>query len=135
LAASGLEIDERPRRRLCSEDYVFGDGQRSHQHEVLVHHAEPESYCVSWPVDLPDFSVDQYLTLVGRVEPVEDVHRGGLARAVFTDDRVNRAIDYRDAYVIIGDEGAEAFCDPSQLDCISRGFGHKFAGEFRKAAL
>ena len=40
LALGPPRVDERPARRLAPEHHVLRHGQRRHQHEVLVHHAD-----------------------------------------------------------------------------------------------
>ena len=71
--------------RPGAEDDVLGHGERPHQHEVLVHHADARRERLV-RVAQPDLAaVDKDRAGVGRLQPVHDVHQGGLARAVLAE--------------------------------------------------
>ena len=64
---------------------------------------------MSWP------SVDADLTLVRLIQPVEDIHQSGFARAIFTQQRVNLTFFQIEADVIVGEYAGETFGDASGL--------------------
>jgi len=88
LLARLFHVDRAHRllRRLHAEHHVLRDGEHRHQHEVLVDHPDACVDRVARVREVPDRAVDDDLTLVGRVEAVEDVHQGGLPRSVLTEE-------------------------------------------------
>ena len=68
------------RHRLLAEQDVLRHGQHRHQHEVLVDHADAPADRVVTGRDLDGLAVEQDLALVGRGQPVEDVHQGATCR-------------------------------------------------------
>ena len=75
--ARGAVVEQEPRlRRLGGEDDVLGHRHDRDQHEVLVHHADAAADRVLRRVKAGGLTLDQDLTLVGVVEPVENVHQG-----------------------------------------------------------
>ena len=60
------------------------------------------------------------LTLVGLVQPEQDIHQGGFAGAVLPEDGVDLACFYLKIYGIIRDDPGEPFCDsPCLQDRLS----------------
>jgi hypothetical protein len=61
------------------------------------------------------------LALVGRVEPVEDVHQRRFAGAVLAQQRVNLAAAQIEVHVVVGEHPGEPLCDPAELEerCLS----------------
>ena len=58
--------------RLVAEHDVLGDGHHRDEHEVLVHHADPQVDRVVRGVDADRLAVDQDLPGRRAVEPVQD---------------------------------------------------------------
>ena len=78
-------------RRLVGEHDVLRDGHDRDEHEVLVHHPDPALDRVLRRLEHDRLAVQQDLALVGPVEPIEDVHQGGLSGAVLAEKRVHLA--------------------------------------------
>ena len=53
-------------------------------------------------------ALDPDLALLGRVEPVEDVHQRRLAGAVLAEERVHLALAQVEADVVVGDDARES---------------------------
>ena len=75
-----------------AEDDVFGNGKRLNQHEVLMHHADPQLNGFVRRIDVRLFTVYEDFALCGLIQAVEDVHQRGLARAVLAENRVNLSL-------------------------------------------
>jgi hypothetical protein len=99
-----------------AERDVLGHGERADQHEVLVDHAEPAGQRVGRRAQAHGLAVEADRALVGLVEPVEDLHQGGLAGAVLADQRVDRARMDGEGDVVVGAERAERLDDSVELD-------------------
>ena len=61
-------------------------------------------------------ALDPNLALLGRVEPVEDVHQRRLARPVLAEERVHLAPPEVEADVVVGNDAREALRDPAELE-------------------
>ena len=73
--ARGTLVEEYPTAcGLGSEDDVLGNGHHRHEHEVLMHHADPTRDRVARRREGGEFASDRNRSPVGRIEPVEDVH-------------------------------------------------------------
>ena len=59
---------------------------------------------------------EQDLALVGRVEPVEDVHQRRLAGAVLAEQRMDLAAAQVEVDVVVGEHAREPLRDPAQLE-------------------
>jgi hypothetical protein len=99
---------------LVSEHDVLGDRERADQHEMLVHHAEPELDRVRGRGDLRCSVVDLDRAPIGREQPVEHTHERALPRAIFADQRVCFARNEIERDIVIGNEAAEFFGDVAQ---------------------
>ena len=71
-----------PLERLHAERDVLGHRHAGNQHEVLVHHADAQVEGVGGGAEVHRLAVHQDASLVGLVEPGEDVHEGRLPGAV-----------------------------------------------------
>ena len=103
-------------RGLDSEHDVLGDRHHRDQHEVLVHHADPEVDRVAGRAHLDRLAVDQDLALVRPVEAVEDVHQRRLPGAVLAEQRVHLAAAQVEVDVVVRDHAGEALRDALQLE-------------------
>ena len=63
------------------------------------------------------------LALVGRVQPVEDVHQRRLAGAVLAEQGVNLAVPQIEIDVVVGEHARELLRDPAELE--DRGLVHR----------
>ena len=113
--------EDRIGHRLLAEEDVVGDRQDGHQHEVLVDHADPSRDRVGRPADRDWAPVERDLTLVGRRQPVQDVHQGRLPGAVLAEERVDLARPDLEVDPIICDDARVSLRDATHLE---RGGGH-----------
>ena len=88
LVARLLHVDSGHRllRWLHPEHHVLSDREHRHQHEVLVDHPDACVDSVAGVREVPDRAIDDDITLVGRVEAVEDVHQGRLPCSVLAEE-------------------------------------------------
>ena len=96
---------------LVAEHDVLGHGEHRDEHEVLVHHADAGGHGVARAAEGDRLVVDEDLALVRLVEPVEDVHQGGLAGAVLAEQGVDLARLDDEVDRVVGRERAEALGD------------------------
>jgi hypothetical protein len=82
---------------------VFGDGERGHQHEVLVHHADAQIDGPLRVLNLDCATVQQNLAVGRLLQAVEDLHEGALPRAVFTHQRVDFPLFHGKIHPFVGD--------------------------------
>ena len=111
----GLVVLE-DRTALVAEDHVLGDGERVHQHEVLVDHPDPPRDGIARGVDAHLLTTDHDPARIGRIHAVEDPHQGGLARPVLSDQRVHLARAKLQRDVVIRDDPGEPLRDPLEDD-------------------
>ena len=71
---------------------------------MLVHHADPEADGVGGARDRGVLPAHEDLSLVGPVEPVEDVHERRLARSVLAEQGVDLALPQIEVDRVVGDE-------------------------------
>ncbi len=76
---------------------------------MLVDHADAQLDGIVGLVDLHRFTTDRDLALVLRVEAVEDVHQGALARAVFAEEGQDLALIQGETDAVVGKHPREAF--------------------------
>ena len=90
LRRRAAEAPERP-GRLVSEGDVLRHRERPDQHEMLVHHAQPEPHRVRRALEAHRPAVELHAALVGLEQSVEDAHERGLARPVLSHQGVDLA--------------------------------------------
>ena len=90
---------------------MFSDREPADQHEVLVHHAEPELHRVRRAVDAHRAAVHLNLPGVGRQQAVEHAHERGLAGAVLAHQGVDLAPAEIERDLLVRDDRAEAARD------------------------
>src|SRR5699024_8816804 len=73
------EVEQAAPGRLVPEHHVLRDGEDGHQHEVLVDHTDAGVHRIAGIREGDRPAVDDDLTAVGPVQPVQDVHQGGFA--------------------------------------------------------
>ena len=101
---------------LGTKDHILKNGEILNQLEVLEYHPDGRLDCGLAVGDLGFFAVDENLAAVGFVKAVEDRHESRFARAVFTDDAVDRARFDADRDVLVGLNGAKCLGDAFELD-------------------
>ncbi len=102
--------------RLLREHDVLRDGHDRDQHEVLVHHPDPELDRIFRRRDRDGLPAHQDLPRVGRVEPVEDAHEGRLAGPVLPQQGVDLAALEVEVDLVVREHAREALGDPAQLE-------------------
>jgi len=101
---------------LRAEHDVLEDRQVVGKHEVLEDHADACIDRIRWAVQGERLAVDLDRALIGSEYAVQDLHQGGLARAILADDGMNGAPLYREGHVPVGHNPGETFGDALQLD-------------------
>ena len=82
---------------------------------MLVDHTDPGGHCLAGTGEGHRLAVDEDLPLVGLVEPVQDVHEGGLAGTVLAQESVDLTGFHGDVDVVVGHERSEDLRDPTEL--------------------
>ncbi|GAA3420796.1 hypothetical protein GCM10018952_65220 [Streptosporangium vulgare] len=93
--ARGAEVEGDPALAgLAAEDHVLQHGEVVGQHEVLVDHADAHGDRLPGGAEAHVLAVDADPPLVRALHAVQDLHEGGLARAVLADDGVHVPLPY-----------------------------------------
>ena len=103
------------RHRLLAEDHVLGHREHRYQHEMLVHHLDAAGDRVRRSRDMNRFPVDKNLALIGYGQSVQDVHEGGLAGAVLSEQGVDLARPQIEVDVVVGHDARIALRDAAHL--------------------
>ena len=111
-----VHVHERASVRLDAEDDVLRHRHHGDEHEVLVHHPDPEVDRLVRGADPLRLPAHADLALVGVVEPVEDVHQRRLAGAVLAEERVHLAGAELEVDRVVGDDAREPLRDALQLE-------------------
>src|SRR5262245_17344591 len=85
---------------------------------MLVNHPQADRDRVVRRPDLAPRAVNPYLSLIGRVEAVKDLHDGRFARPVFANDSVDGVGGNRKVDPFIRSHRAEAFDDTAHFDNV-----------------
>ena len=80
---------------------------------MLMNHPHPQGNSIVRRANLAHLAIDYDLAAISRVEAVGYPHCGGLTRAVFADDSMNRPWRDLNAHAIVCQHVAEAFGDVS----------------------
>ena len=107
-------LDDAELGGLEPEHDVLGDGQRLHQHEVLVHHADAQVDRLARALDVDHRAVDDDLTRVGAEQPVRDVHQRRLSGAVLAEKRDDLAAVNVERDVVDGENSRKTLGDVGQ---------------------
>ena len=112
------------RAALGAEHHVFEHGERRHQHEVLMHHADAVADRLARGADSDRLAVDADFASVGFIEAVQNRHQRRFAGAVLADDAVDDSALDDEIDVVVGVNRAEALVDADQFDGGRRLSGH-----------
>ena len=82
---------------------------------MLVDHADALGQRVGRGIEVDRLPVDQHLARLGLVQPVQDLHQGALASAVFAQQGVDLAGFHLEIDAIIGQDAGEALDDTAHL--------------------
>ena len=120
LAAQALEAGPgpgqpvpEPEASLDPQDDVLQDGERLHQHEVLVDHADTGGQGGLRAAHGHRPTLDEDRAPIRAMVAVEDPHEGGLAGAVLADDPVDGGPMDGQRHVAVGVDRPEPLVDPS----------------------
>ena len=133
LGPRSAEARAEPEAAFDTEHDVFQNGERFHQHEVLVHHADPRRERFLRATDGGRRAAHEDLAAVGTVVAVEDPHQRRLAGAVLAYDAVDRAGPNRQRDIPVRVDLAEPLVDRPELD--GRRGGGEPGGRGRAHAL
>ncbi len=122
LRLGPAEVEAEP-GLLHAEQHVLGHGLRGHEREVLVDHADPAGDGVARRAERHGLPVEAQLSLVGLVEPGQDVHERGLAGAVLAEQRVDLARADVEIDVVVGEDAREGLDDADGLEGGGDGWG------------
>jgi hypothetical protein len=111
-----VHIEQRALARLGGEHDVLRHRHDRDEHEVLVHHADPEPDRLARRADADRLAAEADLALVGLMEPVEDVHERRLARPVLPEQGVHLALAQVEVDAVVRDQRAEALGDALELE-------------------
>jgi len=115
----GAEVEPAEAAGLGAEHDVLQHGEVVGEHEVLVHHADAGGDRVRRRAEGGRPAVDLDGALVRLLHAVEDLHQGGLAGAVLTDDRVHGAGLDGDVDVPVGHHAGNRLVMPRNWTAIS----------------
>ena len=99
-----------------SQRDVLGDGHVRDEHEVLVHHPDPEFERVARAFDRDRLPVDLDRAGVRLNEAVDDVHQGRLAGAVLPEQPVDLSARDVERDVVVRCQLAEALRDAAEAE-------------------
>ena len=100
---------------LGAQHDVLRHRKGRHQHKVLVHHADALGNGVGGPLNRRLLAAHHDLAPIGRVQTIEDVHKGRLAGAVFTQQRQDLTAVEGEIDVIVGHNSGEHLGDAAQF--------------------
>jgi hypothetical protein len=124
LHRRALALDhEAPAASLAAQQDVLEGGEVRDQLDVLVDHADPVPESVDGRGDAGEAIVDSDLAAIGAIQPTEDVHQRGLARAVLAQKPMDLSAARGEVDVMEGDRLAKALGDPRHVDLEGPGHG------------
>ena len=100
----------------AARDQILGRGQRRHEGEMLIDHADAERLRVARIAHDDLFAVEQQASAVGRVEAHHAFDQGRLARAVLAEQRMEGAGGNLDRNVVERGEAAEGLGHADRLE-------------------
>ena len=88
---------------------------------MLMHHADPAVDRHPGRVNLHRFPVDQDLSRISLVQPIQDVHQGGLAGSVLAEQRQHFPGRNFNIHMVVAENAGESFYDPPHLQLLDSG--------------
>ena len=121
LGDTGHAALHRPQRQahalvLEPEHQVLGHGERGHQAEVLVHHADPVRGRVVGRAQAHPLPIDAHLARVGPVQAGEDRAERRLARPVLAQQPVDLAGAQIEIHPIVGGDAEERLVEVADFE-------------------
>src|SRR5450759_299442 len=133
LACLGIErtfVEEEPTARLAANEDVLGHREVVHEVQFLVDHADPQGLGGVGARDLFLAPADTDRAGIAPVDPREDLHERGLARAVLAYQRMDLPGQEVEARILERVDAREALADAGHLDqeLNHRGFSLRSRG-------
>ena len=97
--------------RRNAEDHILQRCKSLYEHKMLVNHANSKLDGFRGGIDLNRLTVDEDLTAIRLMKPIEDVHQGGLAGAVLSEQSENLAFPAIETDPIVSQDSRKTFCD------------------------
>jgi hypothetical protein len=99
-----------------AQHHVLGHGESADEGEVLADHADAVSDGRGRGVQFYGLAVDLNLALVGLIQPVQNFHQRGFARAVLAQQSMNFSGAQFQVNGVVGDKRPETFRDAAELN-------------------
>ena len=101
--------------RLVSQDNILCHGQRGNEHEVLVDHTNLQANSIAGSGNVSKLAIDENFTAVWVNQAIEDIHQGGFACAIFSNQGVNLPFPNRQVDMIVGNHPWPGLADVAHL--------------------
>ena len=102
---------------IRSRDYeILRSGQRRHQGETLVHHADPKAVRVARARNRDRVTVDRNLSVIGVVIAGDTSDQRGLTGSVLSKHGVKRRRRHLQIDILQSDEGTEHFRNAGDVE-------------------
>src|SRR5690606_18421783 len=101
--SGGPAVQKRPVNGFVAQHDVFGHGEHGNQLEMLVNHADAERDGVVWIANCDRPAINQDFALIWLVQPVDEVHQGAFARAVFAQQAQDLTLVELEVDMVIGE--------------------------------
>ena len=110
------EVDLQAGTRLGAQNDVFQYRHLFSQHEMLVNHSDSGIDRVLGRHHGHRFASDADLALVGDQHPIQDLHQGGLSRAILPHHRMNIPFPHGQINPVVGYHARKTLGDLKQFD-------------------
>jgi hypothetical protein len=114
LWAEPPPVEQPPATGLPAERDVLGDGERWHEVDLLVNRADAGGFGVGGGLGPKRVAGERDLAGVGLIDAGQDLDEGGLARAVFTEQRMDLSRPDGEIHAVEGDHTGEALADAAE---------------------
>jgi hypothetical protein len=123
----------KPEGRIhVSQGDVFCNRMVLHQHKMLMHHTDAPSNGIHRGGDFHRLAIDADLPAVRLVQPVQDVHEGGLPGTVLPQQAEDLTARDLQVDLAVGRVAVKGLADVHHLECFD--FPHRSPGRNRRAA-
>ena len=99
-----------------AEHDIFQHGEIRHQHEMLMHHADPVGDSIGGMTDGNLLAIDPDIACINGIKTIKDIHQRRFTGTVFTDNAVNTARRNGKADITIGMNITKMFVDGDQFN-------------------
>ena len=116
LGGDALAIEKAAVNAFAAQHDIVDNAHYGHELEMLMDHADAQIDGIAGGVQFDGAAIDKYLTLGGLIQPVDDIHKGRFAGAVFPQESEDLALVQGKVYLFIGDDTGEELGDPLGLE-------------------